>query len=136
MRRSLFRKAFEHSQKVELNRLLGVRCFKVVDEKYVPKGWNVGSRWVHTYKGDEHGNSLKAKSRVVAKGFTQVQDPGYHEITSPTPASAPVKIIATIATENGLPVFHLDVSQALVQAPLDKICMCPPPVAVNPLVKS
>ena len=113
--RSSFRKAFLHSQKLKLNGLLGVECFKVVDEKDMPKGQGVvRSRWVHTYKGDGHGKCLKIKSRVVAKGFTQVQDVDYHETTSPTPASAPVKMIAAIANEKGLPVFHLDVSQAFV----------------------
>ena len=49
-RRSPFRKA----QKVELNGLLAVGYFKVVDEKDMPKGRKVvGSRWVHTYKGDD-----------------------------------------------------------------------------------
>ena len=119
VRRSPFRKAFKHSQKVQLNGLLAVRCFKVVDEKDVPKGRKVvGSRWVHTFKGDGHGNCLKTKSRVVAEMFTQVQDVDYHETTSPTPASAPVNMIAAIANEKGLPVFHLNESQALVQAPL------------------
>ena len=121
VRRSPFRKAFEHSQKVELNGLLAVGCFEVVDKTDMPKGRKVvGSRWVHTYKGDRHGNGLKTKSRVVAKGFTQVQDIDYHETTSPTPASAPVKMIEAIANEEGLPVFHLDVSQAFVQAPLEE----------------
>ena len=84
----------------------------------MPKGRNVvGSRWVHTYKGDGHGNCLKTKSRVIAKGFTQVQDVDYHETTSPTPASAPVKIIAAIANEKGLPVFHLEVSGVRAGAP-------------------
>ena len=58
--------------------------------------------------------------RVVAKGFTQVQYVDYHETTSPTA----VEMIAAIANEKGLPVFHLDVSQAFVQAPLEEeICM-------------
>ena len=39
--RSPFRKAFEHFQKVELNELLAIGCFKVVDEKDVPKGRKV-----------------------------------------------------------------------------------------------
>ena len=121
VRRSPFRKAFEHSQKVELNGLLAVGCFKVVDEKDVPKGRKfVGSPWVHTYKGDGHENCLNSKSRGVAKGFTQVQDVDYRKTTSPTPASAPVKRIAAIANKKGLPVFHLDVSQAFVQAPHEK----------------
>ena len=96
-------------------------CFKVVDAKDMPKSRKVvGSRWVHTYKGDGHGNCLKTKSRVVAKGFTQVQDVDYHKTTSPTPASPPVKMIAAIANEKDLSVFHLDVSQAFVQAPLEE----------------
>ena len=106
----------------------------------MPKGRKVvGPRWVHTYKGDGHGNCLKTIFRVVAKGFTQVQDVDYHDTISPTPASAPVKTIAAIANEKGLPVFHLDVSQAFVQAPLEEemymICAFPP-VAVNSLVRT
>ena len=75
-------------------------------------GAHVQGRW--TWKLPE------TKSRVVAKGFTQVQDVDYHETTSPTPAPAPVKMIAVIVNEKGLPVFHLDVSQAFVQAPLEE----------------
>ena len=87
----------------------------------MPKARKVaGSRWVHMCKDDGHGNCLKTKSRVVAKGFAQVQDVDYHDTTSLTPAPAPVKIIAAIANENDSPVFHLGVSQAFVQAPLEK----------------
>ena len=119
--RSPFRQAFEHSQKVELDGLLTVGSFKVVDNKDVSKDQKVvGFRWVHTYKGDGHGNCLKTKSRVNAKGFTQVQDVDYHETTSPTPTSAPVKMIAATANEKGLPVFRLDVSHGFVKAPPDK----------------
>ena len=138
LRRSLFRKAFEHSQKVELNGLLNVRCFKVVDEKNWPKGRKVvGFRWVHTHKGDRHGNCLKTKSRVVAKGFTQVQDIDYHETTSPTPASTPVKMIAAIANDKICPFFSLTCLGRLCRRFLRKKFICAsPPVAVNPLVKS
>ena len=52
----------------------------------------------------------------------------YHELPYRTPASAPVKMIAAIANGKGLPVFHLDVSQAFVQAPLgEEIYMRYPP---------
>ena len=71
-----YRRAFEHSQRVELKELMEVGCFELlVDLKDIPRGrMEVNSKRVHTYKGDEYGNFIKAKSRLVAKGFTQVQD--------------------------------------------------------------
>ena len=56
----------------------------------------------------------------MAKGFSQIANSDFYETTSPTPASAPVKMIAVIANEKGLPVFHLDVSQAFVQVSLQE----------------
>ena len=110
---------FELSQRVEIKGLLDVGCFAPVDRVKVPKGRNiVASKWVHTYKGDEQGYCVKTKSRLVAKGFSQVAGVDYNETNSPTPAAAPVKMIAVVANEMGLPVYHLDVSQAFVQAPL------------------
>ena len=92
---------------------------------------------IRTRAIDGHGNCLKTRSRVVAKGLTQVQDVDYHETKSPTLTSAPVKMIAAIANEIGLPVFHLDVSQAFVQTPLEEKIICAfLPVTVNSLAKS
>ena len=52
--RSPFRKAFEYSQKVKFNGLLGVGYFKVIDMKAVPHERKIiGSRWVHSDKSDE-----------------------------------------------------------------------------------
>ena len=60
---------------------------------------------------------------MVAKGFTQILNVDCHDTTSPTPASAPVKIRVVAANELGLPGFDLDVSQASVQAPLEDRCV-------------
>ena len=124
-----FRKAFELSQRVKIEGLLDVGCFAPVDGDKIPKGRKiVASKWVHTYKGDEKGYCVKTKSRLVAKGFSQVTGVDYNETTSPTPAAAPVKMIAAVANEKVLPVYHLDVSQAFVQAPLkEEILMRLPP---------
>ena len=121
--RSPFRKAFELSQGVEIEDILDVGCFAPVDGDKIPKGRKiVASKWVHTYKGDSKGDSkghcVKTKSRLVAKGFSQAAGVDYNETTTLTPAPAPVKIIAAVANEKGLPVYHLGVSPAFVQAPL------------------
>ena len=69
---------------------------------------------------------------MVAKGFTQMPNVDYHETTSPTPASAPVKTITVTTNDLGLPVFHSDVSQAFVQTPLEEdIYMRLPPRCDN-----
>ena len=127
--RSPFRKAFEILQRVEIKGLLDVGCFAPVDGEKVPKGRKiVASKWVHTYKGDEQGYCVKTKSRLVAKGFSHVAGADYNETTSPTPAAALVKIKAAVANEKGLPVYHLDLSQEFVQAPLrEEVFMRLPP---------
>ena len=90
------------------------------------------SWWVHNDKGDYQRHCVKTKSRLVAKGFSQVTGIDFNETTSPTPASAPVKIIAVIANEKGLLIYHLHVSQAFVQAPLkEEIFMRLPLAAVS-----
>ena len=61
---------------------------------------------------------MKTKSRLVAEGSSQVTGVNYDETTSPTPAAAPVKMIAAVTNEKGLPVYHIDVSQSFVPAPL------------------
>ena len=49
--RSPFRKAFKHSQRVEISGLLGVECIAHADEDKVSKGrTTIASKWVHTYK--------------------------------------------------------------------------------------
>ena len=59
--RSPFRKAFECSQKVELNGMLGVGCFKMIYMNAVPREMNiVESRWAHSCKCDEWGNNVKS----------------------------------------------------------------------------
>ena len=64
--------------------------------------------------------------------FTQMPNVDYHETTSPTSASAPVKIVAVAGNELNLPVFHLNVSQTFVQAPLqERIYTRLPPGCVN-----
>ena len=65
---------------------------------------------------------------MVAKRCTQVLNVDYHGVTSPTPASTPVKMVAVAANKLSLEVFHLDVSQAFMPAPLEEdICMRLPP---------
>ena len=72
-----------------------------------------------SYKTNKDGVIVKTKARFVAKGFSQVQDVDYFRTFAPTPSSASVKILAAVANDHGLKIFHLDVAQAFVRAKLD-----------------
>ena len=79
----------------------------------------------HTCKGGEHGYCMKTRSRLVANGSSQVAGIGYIENTPPTPAVAPVKMIAAVANEKYLPAYYLDVSEAFTQPALQEEILPP-----------
>ena len=66
-----------------------------------------------TYKTAKDGLIAKAKARIVAKGFGQVQDVHCFQTFAPTPSSSPLQIMAAVANEHGLKIFHLNIAQAL-----------------------
>lgn len=72
------------------------------------------------YKGRGLRFYIRTKSRLVAKGFAQIQDVDHQGTTSPTPASVLVKLLAVVEIDLGLLVFHLDRPQAFFEASLEK----------------
>ena len=64
----------------------------------------VGAKWVFSYKTDKDGIMVMTKGRLVAKGFSQVQDVDYFQTFAPTPSSASTKIMAAVANEQRLKI--------------------------------
>ena len=86
----------------------------------VPEKINViTAKWVFTWKTDAEGLITKAKARLVARGFGQRFGVDYFETFAPTPSVSSIKVAIAIAVQNGWPLYHLDVQQAFVRAPLD-----------------
>ena len=76
-----------------------------------PAGSNVVSaKWVFSWKANELGQVVKAKARLVARGFSQSYEIDYDETFAPTPSSSSVKIIAGVANEHGTVLSHCGVS--------------------------
>ena len=61
---------------------------------------------------------VRAKARLVARGFRQVEGVDYFETFAPTPASSCVRLLASIACELDLDLCHFDAEQAFVQSDL------------------
>ena len=119
--RSTFRKTLEYSQSIEVNGLLDVGVLRLWTRKmYQQVGKLLALDGCTRTKVVNMGKLLEFKSRVATKLFTQVQYVDDHETTSSMPASTPVKMKPTITNGKDLSVFHLSVSQAFVEAPLEE----------------
>ena len=69
-------------------------------------------------KVDEQGWVVKAKSRLVARGFKQRVGINFGETFGPTLSSSCVRFLSAIACECGSDLCHFDVDQAFVQSHL------------------
>ena len=75
---------------------------------------------MYTWKVDEHGWVVKAKSRLVARGFKQLEGVDFSETFAPTVSSSCVRLLSAIACECDLDLCHFDVDQAFVQSDLEE----------------
>ena len=83
----------------------------------------VSAKWVYTLKSDETGKVVKAKARLVARGFSQRPGVDYHETFAPTPAAPCIRLMAAIACELQLDLCHFDVQQAFAPAELKEVVL-------------
>src|SRR5258708_21455479 len=78
-----------------------------------PKGRKVvGSRWVFRIKRGPDGTIQKYKARVIAQGFTQVENINYNKTFAPVAKFASLRTILALATEEDLEVHQMDVKSA------------------------
>ena len=75
---------------------------------------------VYIWKVDEQGWVVKAKLRLVARGFKQREGTDFGETFSPTVSSCCVRLLSAIECECDLDLCHFDVDEALVQSRLDE----------------
>jgi len=54
----------------------------------------VSSRWIYKWKTDSSGRVVKAKARLVAREFSQVEGIDYFDTFSPTPAMTSIRMLA------------------------------------------
>ena len=80
----------------------------------------IDAKWVYTWKVDEHGWVVKAKSRLVARGFKQHEGVDFRETFAHTVSSSCVRLLSSIACECDLDLCYFDVDQAFVQSDLEE----------------
>ena len=75
---------------------------------------------MYTWKVDEHGGVVKAKSRLVSRGFKQREGVDFGETFAPTVSSSCVRFLSATACECDLDLYHFDVDRAFVQSDLEE----------------
>jgi len=91
----------------------------VWDEVNRPEDKQVLSvKWVLKSKFDADGNFVKAKARLVARGFSQKYGDSYEDTFSPTIRHANIRVLFALAAKNGWHIHHVDVTTAFLQGKL------------------
>ena len=64
---------------------------------------------------------MRAKARLVARGFGQREGIDFFDTFSPCPSVMSIRLLAALACELDLDLCHFDAEQAFVQSDLDEV---------------
>lgn len=80
----------------------------------------IDSKWVFKIKENPDGTVNKFKARLVARGFNQVKGEHYEEVFAPVVRLNTLRIVFSLATEQDLELYQLDVTTAYLNGTLNE----------------
>ena len=122
---------WKQAVKRELDSMRTKRVWEVVPRT---KQKPIGMRWVFKAKQDEHGNVIKFKGRLVAKGFAQRYGIDFFDVWAPVARYTTIRALLAFAAKEDLTLRQLDVDTAFLNAVMKETvyCTAPPGVKVPP----
>ena len=93
----------------------------------------IGLKWVFKVKKDPAGNIVIYKTRLVAKGYAQIQGVDYDEVFAPVARLEIVRILLSLAAQGEWEVHHMNVKSAFLNGDLqEEVYVMQPPGFVDP----
>ena len=86
-----------------------------------PQGFNViGTKWIFKNKFDEHGTIIRNKLRLVAQGYTQVEEVDFDETFVHVARLESIQILLAIACHLNFKLYQMDVKSAFLNVMLQE----------------
>jgi hypothetical protein len=80
-----------------------------------PNDYNViGTKWVFKNKQDQDGIVVRNKARLVAQGYTQVEDLDYDKTYAPVTRLEAIRILLAYAYAHNIKLYQMDVKSAFL----------------------
>ena len=119
---------------IELDALIKMQCWNVVNKKDLPPGTEVlPSTWAYKIKRKPSGEFVKFKARFVARGDKQIEGIHYTDKYSPVVPWRTARMMLVLAIHEGLYTKQIDFSNAFVQADLkEEVYLNMPPGGFSP----
>ena len=76
---------------------------------------------MYSWKSVEFANVVRAKARLVTRGFSQRESIDFFYTFSPCPSVMSIRLLAALACELDLDLCPFDAEQAFVQSDLNKV---------------
>ena len=80
----------------------------------------IGLKWIFKLKKSAKGEILRHKARLVVKGYSQRQGIDFDEVFAPVVRFESIRILITIAAQEGWTLHHLDVKSAFLNGEIEE----------------
>ena len=74
----------------------------------------IGTKWIFKNKFNEHGHVTRNKSRLVCKGYAQVEGIGFEENFAPVEILEAIRMFLAFSCYKNFKVYQMDVKSAFL----------------------